>query len=167
VTSWTDFETAEPDLAAQARTVIASTTNCVLGTIRADGSPRLSGIDPFFLGDHLWMGSMPNARKGADLQRDPRCSLHGIPWESRKVKEGAEAPGDTDVKVSARAVLLEDDAEQASVMAWFKEKGQEFPGGADLFRLDLDSVTTVSVADDMLVIRRWTPSDGLVEVRRS
>ena len=85
-----------------------ATTNCVLATIRADGSPRISGIDPFFRDGQLWIGSMPDSRKGADLRRDPRMALHGIPWESRKVKEGATDPGDGDVKVTGRAVELAD-----------------------------------------------------------
>ncbi|MCU1370558.1 MAG: hypothetical protein JWO77_1752 [Ilumatobacteraceae bacterium] len=93
MTDWTTFTASEPELAARARAIIASTTNCVLATIRADGSPRLSGIDPFFRDDDLWIGSMPDSRKGADLARDPRIALHGIPWESRKLKEGADDPG--------------------------------------------------------------------------
>ena len=168
MTSWTDFDAAEPDLASRARAILSATVNGVLGTLRADGSPRLSGIDPFFVQGELWLGSMPGARKGADLRRDPRCSLHGIPWESRKVKDGADDPGEGDVKVTARAVLLTDDAEHARVMAGFKEeRGFEPPGPADLFRLDLESVVVISVADDQLVIDRWSATGGRQTVRRT
>ena len=78
--SWSDFTADQPELAGRARTIIGSTTNAVLGTIRADGSPRLSGIDPFFVDDELWLGSMPGARKGADIARDRRIALHSVPW---------------------------------------------------------------------------------------
>lgn len=168
MTSWTTFHTAEPALADQAQALLSSTVNGVLGTLRADGSPRLSGIDPFFLHGELWIGSMPGARKGADLRRDPRCSIHGIPWESRKVKEGANDPGG-DVKVAGRAVLLEDPAQHAQVMAWFREeRGLEPPGPADLFTIDLGSVVVISVEDDeFLVVDRWSEADGRTTVRRT
>ena len=169
MTTWTTFQTAEPDLAERARTILASTVNAVLGTLRADGSPRLSGIDPFFVAGELWIGSMPDARKGTDLRRDPRCSLHGIPWESRKVKEGGTDPGEGDVKIAGRAVLLDDPEEQANVMAWFKEeRGFEPPGPADLFRIDLESVVVISVEDEQfLVIDRWSAATGRRTIRRT
>lgn len=170
MTSWNDFADAEPELAARAQAIISSTTNCVLATIRADGSPRISGIDPFFRDGHLWIGSMPDSRKGADLARDPRIALHGIPWESRKVKEGADDPGDGDVKLTGRAVLLADTEAGARILAeYFADLGVEEPppGGGDLYTIELDSVVVISVADDLLVVDRWSATDGRKVVRRS
>ena len=169
MTSWNDFDQAEPELAARARAIIASTTNCVLATIRADGSPRISGIDPFFRDGELWIGSMPDSRKGADLARDPRIALHGIPWESRKVKEGADDPGDGDVKLTGRARLLGDDEASARILAeYFAELGVDQPeGGGDLYTIDLTSVVVVSVDADQLVVDRWSATDGRKVVRRS
>ena len=43
-----DVEIVQPDLAERVRAILSSTTNAVLGTIRRDGSPRLSGVDPYF-----------------------------------------------------------------------------------------------------------------------
>ncbi len=169
MTSWTTFEQAEPELASRARAIISATTNCVLATIRADGSPRISGIDPFFREGDLWIGSMPDSRKGADLARDPRIALHGIPWESRRVKEGAEDPGDGDVKLTGRAVPLGDDEASARILAeYFAELGVDQPeGGGDLYTIDLDTVVVISVADDQLVIDRWSATQGRKVVRRS
>ncbi len=168
MTSWKHFSVSEPELAGRARALLTSTTNGVLGTIRADGSPRLSGIDPFFADGELWIGSMPGARKGDDLKRDARVALHGIPWESRRIKDGAADPGDGDVKLTGRAVLLADAAEQAALMAWFKdERGLEPPGEADLFRIEPEAVVVIAVADDQLVVDRWSATDGRTTVRRS
>lgn len=169
MTSWNDFDRVEPELAARARAIISSTTNCVLATIRADGSPRASGIDPFFRDGELWIGSMPDSRKGADLKRDPRLALHGIPWESRKVKEGADDPGDGDVKVTGRAVHLGDDEASARILSeYFAELGVDEPeAGGELFTIDLDAVVVISVDDDQLVIDRWSAADGRKVVRRS
>lgn len=169
MTSWNSFERDEPELSARARSIISATTNCVLATIRADGSPRISGIDPFFREADLWIGSMPGSRKGADLQRDPRLALHGIPWESRKVTEGATDPGDGDVKITGRAVLLGDDEASARILGeYFAELGVEQPpDGGDLYTIDLETVVVITVEDDQLVIDRWSAADGRKVVRRS
>jgi hypothetical protein len=47
-----------------------------LATVRADGSPRISGLEAKFIEEDLLFGSMPGSRKGADLLRDPRFALH-------------------------------------------------------------------------------------------
>ncbi|WP_426573156.1 pyridoxamine 5'-phosphate oxidase family protein [Aquihabitans sp. McL0605] len=168
MTSWTAFEQADPELGARARALISSTTNCVLGTLMADGSPRLSGIDPFFFEDHLYLGSMPGARKADDLRRDPRLALHGIPWESRKVKADSPDPGDGDVKLTGRGVAVDDPAEVARVMGRYTaDRGIEEDMPAELFTIDLATVVVVSVADDQLVIDRWSATDGRKTVRRT
>lgn len=160
MTTWLDFEDAEPELAAKARAVLTSAVNGVLGTIRSDGSPRLSGIDPFFSDGELWIGSMPDARKGADLRRDPRMSLHGIPWESRRVQAEVTDPGDADVKLAGRAVEVTDTEEVERVLGGAA-------GASDLFRIEIDTVVVISVADDQLVIDRWSVADGRTTIRRS
>ena len=168
MTSWTDLEAAAPELAGRARAILSSTTNCVLATLRADGSPRLSGIDPFFLEGELYIGSMPRSRKGADLARDPRMALHAIPWESRKVKEGATDPGVGDAKLTGRAVRIEDAAEVRRIFEiLFAGLPHDTPDEGQLFRVDVESVVTVGVEDEQLVISRWTEADGVVTVRRT
>lgn len=169
MTSLTDIAAVEPDLAERALAILTSTTNGVLGTIRADGSPRLSGIDPFLADGEIWIGSMPGARKADDLKRDPRMSLHGIPWESRRIKEGATDPGDADVKLTGRAILATAAEKSAAFAAFAADRGFEPPDAdaSDAFRLDLDSLVVVSVADDQLVVDTWTAAEGRRTVRRS
>ena len=70
-------------------------------TVRADGSPRISGIECEFADGELRFGSMPGARKGADLTRDPRFALHGPTFHPHEGKE-AEWPGEA--KIAGRAV---------------------------------------------------------------
>lgn len=169
MTTLTDLSAAEPDLAQRALAILTSTTNAVLGTIRADGTPRLSGIDPFLAGGELWIGSMPGARKADDLRRDPRMSLHGIPWESRKVREGATDPGDGDVKLTGRAVPATAEEKAAAFAAFAEERGFDppEPDASDAFRIDLESLVVISVADDQLVVDTWTAGAGRSTVRRS
>lgn len=167
--SWNTFEQADPELAARALALLTSTTNCVLGTVRADGSPRLSGIDPFFFEGRLLLGSMPNSRKAADLHRDPRLALHGIPWESRKVKDGATDPGPGDVKLTGRALPITDPAEVDRIFStyWANLGVDAPPGEGELFVVQVDAVVLISVDGQELVIERWSATEGRSEVRRT
>jgi hypothetical protein len=163
--TWNDVHTIAPDLVDRARSLFTSTTNSVLATIRTDGTPRVSGIDPWFTAGEMYLGFMPDSRKLADLQRDPRLALHGIPWESRKVSDGALDPGAGDAKLTGTAVAL-DPASLIDVKAAFEtERGFEMPDG-DMFRVDLTSLVLISVEDDELVIDRWTEAGGRQTTRR-
>ncbi len=166
MSTWSHVHSAAPDLADRARTLLESTVNAVLATIRADGSPRVSGLDPFFAGGELVFGSMPDSRKLADLRRDPRLALHGIPWESRKLVDGAVDPGPADVKLTGRAVPLEDDRRAAMAESFAAERGFELPDG-DLFRVDVASLVLIWVEGDELVVDRWTEQGGRTTTRRT
>ncbi len=43
--SWQDVENAEPEFAARIRRIFDAHKHKTLATLRADGSPRLSGIE--------------------------------------------------------------------------------------------------------------------------
>mgnify|MGYP000935243965 CR=1 FL=1 len=165
--TWSTVHAAAPDLAERALAILTSTTNNVMATIRADGSPRVSGIDPFVVDGELWIGSMPGSRKAADLARDPRFALHAVPWESRRIKDGRPDPGDADAKVTGRASLVTDPEVHARVWGALGEQmAGEAPAG-DLFALDITSVVAVSVDGEELVIDRWTADEGLRQFRRT
>jgi hypothetical protein len=166
--SFADVENVEPDLADRVRAILSSTTNAVLGTIRRNGSPRLSGADPYFHDDQLRIWSMPRARKGQDLRRDPRVAVHSIPWDSRKLRDGAADVGEADAKVSGTAVLVSDAGALSAFRAWLKsERGVEPPKDWDLFTIDIDALTVISVDNGQLVIDGWSTTDGRQTMRRA
>ena len=166
--SFADVHSAEPDLADRVVAILSSTTNAVLATIRRDGSPRLSGADPYFQEGQLRIWSMPRARKGQDLRRDPRVAMHSIPWDSRRLRDGAADVGQADAKVSGQAVLVTDDDERSDFRAWLtSERGLEPPEDWDLFTIDVDVLAVIFVEDGQLVVDRWSTSDGRRVIRRS
>src|SRR5260370_19504814 len=75
VTAWKDVERAEPEFAQRVRALFDGHRHKTIATLRADGSPRISGIEVAFEDGELAFGSMPNARKGAALSRDPPFAL--------------------------------------------------------------------------------------------
>jgi hypothetical protein len=166
MTTWTDLSSLEPDLAERARAILTSTTNCVLATIRADGTPRASGIDPFFVAGELHIGSMPGARKADDLARDPRLALHSVPWESRRLRDGADDPGEADAKLTGRAVQVPHDEAVEMMTAYFAERGIDAPADGSLYRIEVDAISVVSVVEDRLTVDTWTSTGGRTTVRR-
>jgi predicted pyridoxine 5'-phosphate oxidase superfamily flavin-nucleotide-binding protein len=47
----------------------------LLGTLRHDGSPRISPVEPVIVGGQLLIGAMAWSAKAGDLRRDPRYVL--------------------------------------------------------------------------------------------
>jgi hypothetical protein len=150
VASWRDVEQEEPDLAATVRALFEARAHKTLATLRADGSPRISGIETQFRDGELVFGSMPDARKGADLVRDARFALHGPTVDP---PEGRPAAWPGEAKVAGRAVLVDD-------------VGGESAG--QTFRADLDEVvlTTLTEAGDRLLIQVWRPGVPLRRIER-
>jgi hypothetical protein len=149
MTRWSELLAAEPDFAARLQRLFDAGRHKTIATLRTDGSPRISGIECEFADGDLRFGSMPGARKAADLKRDPRFALHGPTFHP---EEGNESSWPGEAKIAGRAVLVES-AED---------------GGADMFTADIvEAVVTDLNADaTRLVIEAWTPRSGLVRTER-
>jgi hypothetical protein len=140
--SWNEFEIAAPELAARVRERLDAHTHKTLATLRRDGSPRISGTESRFEHGELLIGSMPDALKARDLQRDPRFALHS----------GSDEPDDWN-----------GDAKLAGVVEELAGDGK-----SHTFRLDVREVSTVGLNDDRdrLVIEVWTPERGVRRMER-
>ena len=149
VTTWRDFESAAPDFARRVRALFDAHRHKTIATVRADGSPRISGIETVFEDGELVFGSMADARKGADLRRDPRFALHSATVDP---VEGSEAQWPGEAKVSGQAV------------AGPLTEGQD----GDRFLADIALVvhTHLDPAATRLVIDWWTPASGLQKAER-
>ncbi len=79
MTSWQEFARQAPELAefGKARFKIGGPEQGVayLGTLRADGGPRVHPVTPI-AGEQLFLFMEPTSPKGKDLLRDPRYTLH-------------------------------------------------------------------------------------------
>src|SRR4029079_5119677 len=79
MTTWAEFEREAPALGAAVHARLTATLHSILGTVRADGAPRLTGLEVHFGEGELWLAMMPDSRKADDLRRDPRFALHSAP----------------------------------------------------------------------------------------
>lgn len=150
MTSWHDFEHAEPEFAGRVRVLLDGRRHKTIATVRADGSPRISGIETEIVDGELRFGSMAGARKGADLARDPRFALH---CASDDPAQGDERSWPGDAKIAGRAVR-----------AGQVEDGPE----GDLFHAAITEVVLTHLDEEAtrLVIESWTPARGLRRVER-
>ncbi|GAB2831862.1 pyridoxamine 5'-phosphate oxidase family protein [Streptomyces daliensis] len=159
--NWSAFAAAEPGLAETAVKRFEPYKHHVLATLRADGSPRLSGIEADFSRGELWLGMMPNSRKALDLRRDPRFSLHVNPGSGTEMVTAAHGG---DVRISGRAVEVTD----PEVFAGFAEAAPEgeLPEVFHLFRTELTEVVRTYVEGSDMVLETWRPGRPLRVVRR-
>ena len=150
MTAWQDVEQAEPEFAARVRRLFDAGRHKTIATLRADGSPRISGIEVEFADGQLRFGSMGGARKGADLRRDARFALHGPTIHPVEGKE-AEWPGEA--KISGRAIAAGPIGEGAD---------------GELYDADIAEVVVTHLNPEatLLVIESWTPARGLRVVER-
>lgn len=156
--SWKAFEEAEPDFAQRVRSLLDAGRHKTIATLRADGTPRISGIECEIADGELRFGSMSGSRKGADLRRDPRFALHGPTFHPQ---EGREKDWPGEAKIAGRAVpagaLTTDDA-----------SGDQTGSDGELFVADITEVviTRLDPEATRLVVESWTPTRGLRVVER-
>ena len=155
MTTWREIEAAEPEFAARVQRLFDAGRHKTIATLRADGSPRISGIECEFTVGELRFGSMTGARKGADLVRDARFALHGPTFHPEEGKEG-EWPGEA--KIAGRALA-------AGPVA--KDESGDGPEG-EMFVADITEVvvTALNAEATKLAVESWTPGRGLTRIER-
>jgi hypothetical protein len=155
VPAWNAIEQAEPEFAARVQRLFDAGRHKTIATLRADGAPRISGIECEFKDGDLRFGSMTGARKGADLERDPRFALHGPTFHP---EEGKESDWSGEAKITGRAL-------PAGPVA--PEGASEQPEG-EMFVADVSEVviTGLNAEATKLVVESWTPERGLRRIER-
>src|SRR5437870_6193240 len=101
---WLDMEQRQPGLAELARMRLLEPGVVLVATIRRDGTPRLSPVEPYVMDGDLWLSMMWGSTKARDLLRDPRILVHSV-ITSRDGGEG-------EYKVRGRAEPTDDAAIQ-------------------------------------------------------
>ena len=157
---WTELHEQQPRLGAIAHERLVAPGVLLVVTVRRDGTPRLSPVEPFVLDGDLWLSMLLGSLKAADLVRDPRVLVHGI-------VTGPDG-GEGELKLRGTAEEVWDEPRQrryaeavAEALPWSPEVGR-----FHLFRVDVGDVTYVrydSASGDQYVVR-WPA--GTETVRR-
>src|SRR5829696_6911904 len=96
--SWKEFTEQAPELAEFGKARLQERV-AYLGTLRADGGPRVHPVTPI-IAEQLFLFMEPTSPKGKDLQRDPRFTLHCSVEDSNG--------GEGEFYVRGRAALTDD-----------------------------------------------------------
>src|SRR5262245_11914641 len=101
--TWTDFATAEPDLAATGAALLNQfgVGLAFLATVDGDGAPRLHPVCPVLSRHGLYVLITPTSPKCGDLARDGRYALQTFPQPK---------PGSDEFYVAGRARPVDDTA---------------------------------------------------------
>lgn len=162
MTTWKEFAEAAPRISAIfVRRHAAAGNLCMLATLRADGYPRISPMEPRVFEDELWLIGMPDTTKFRDLRRDPRFCLHTATVDT-EVKDG-------DAKLWGTVRDVPDrDLHQRFATSLFEEtgfdlRGQEF---GHFYAADLTGASAVEVSDDHMDVTIWKPGEPERVVRK-
>lgn len=138
---WSQLVADEPRLADIGRRRLADPGVVLVATIRRDGTPRLSPVEPLLWERDLWLSMLWGSRKAADLQRDPRVLVHSIVT----AREGTLG----EYKVRGRAIAENSGAvheayaeEVRTRLGW-----TPVPGRFHLFRVDIEDVAFLRYDD--------------------
>lgn len=154
--AWSEFTDQAPTIAEVFVRRHTSTGNlCLLATIRSDGYPRISPMEPRIFDGHLLLVGMPGTTKFADLGRDPRFCLHTATVDPYV--------GEGDVKLWGDAVNLQDpDLHKRFAADLFEQAGLDLRGQVfdPFYVADLTSASSLELANGRLAITIWKPGEG-------
>ncbi|OLT13090.1 pyridoxamine 5-phosphate oxidase [Pseudonocardia sp. CNS-139] len=162
MTTWDELAAGAPRIAAVFTRRHAATGNlCMLATLRADGFPRISPIEPRVFEGELWLVGMPNTTKFRDLARDPRFCLHTATVDTH-VSDG-------DAKLWGRAHDVRDPAlHQRFAVDLYEQTGFDLRGQTfdHFYAADLTGGSTVEITDGHMEVTIWKPGEPERVVRK-
>jgi hypothetical protein len=145
--SWRAFESAEPEMASFCRNELAKTGIMLIGTIRRDGSPRISCIEPFIVDDTLYLGMMWLSVKAVDLQRDPRTVLRNAICSS--------TGDEREISLRGRATEIRDPPMRARYLEAVAGKIDWREPRFHLFSVEIESAALIEYGRGEQSVRLW------------
>ena len=155
--SWRDLEAAAPEIAQPGQRRLEQTRVAFLATVRRDGAPRISPVEPYLSQGHLLFGAMSWSLKMRDLLRDPRCVLHSAITDPDS--------GEPELKLYGRAVEVDDQIRDGCQEGWWAGRPRD---AATVFALAIEQATFISwdLEHGQMTVRRWSPERGYIKARR-
>jgi hypothetical protein len=166
VIAWNEFAERAPQIAEVfTRRQTATGNLCMMATLRSDGFPRISPIEPRVFEGELWIVGMPGTTKFRDLDRDPRFCLHTATVDTQVTDGDAKLWG-----------VVRDVQDRELFLRFAEALLQEI--GLDLrddirdgkfehfYAADLTGASSVRVADGHMDVTIWKPGAAEYVVRK-
>jgi hypothetical protein len=146
--SWRDVEMGAPEIARLGTARLTTARVALLGTLRRDGSPRISPVEPYIARGQLLIGAMAWSAKAADLRRDQRYVLHSTVT--------APDSGEGELKLYGEAAEVAQSLRDAAPDAWWLVWP---PDKAVVFTLHIGQATFVDwdINHSLMTVHRWSP----------
>ncbi len=148
--NWSQFKQSAPDLASLAEERFQRHGLVLVGTLRRDGWPRISQVEPLIVDGALYLGMSYRSRKALDLLRDSRITVQTIVTN----KDGTEG----EVKLYGRAEDVQSpEVKRTYLEAVRRELGYELSADEEfhLFAVDVSSAAYVAIEDGEQKVRVW------------
>lgn len=150
---WDEFARVAPELARLGEERLDKPGVVLVGTIRRDGSPRISPVEPGIVDGQLLLGMEWRTTKARDLLRDPRILVHNI--ISDRHGTGGE------FKLRGRATDLQDAALRHRFEDYVEAKIGFRPAGSyHMFAVDIESAAFVVIENEQRRITKWDARGG-------
>jgi len=156
--TWRDLELGAPQIARLGRDRINAARVAMLGTLRHDGSPRISPVEPHVAEGQLLVGAIAWSRKAADLRRDPRFVLHSA-------VTGPDS-GEGELKLYGSAMRAGPHLHGAMSDAWWSAWP---PDRAIVFSLRIDQAVFIEwdIERALMTVHRWSQEAGYSQASRT
>jgi pyridoxamine 5'-phosphate oxidase-like protein len=150
---WSDLIAQQPSLGDIAHEKLIKPGVLLIGTIRRDGSPRISGVEPLIMDGHLWLSMLKDSSKARDLARNPRIVLNSIvtgPEPGSEIKAPGSVHPEPDHSIQERYAHT-----VATKIGW-----QPIVGHFTLFTVHIDNVTYIGYDLDTQGqhVAQWPPA---------
>ncbi len=158
--NWAAFKSAAPALAESAETLFEQSGVVLVGTLRKDGAPRISPVEPLLLAGELYLGMMPHSLKAADLLRDPRCTVHST------ISDRHAADGE--FKLHGRVRDVRDADERQRYCAGLQAKIGWSPAGTpfQLFAVEVQSAGFFKNEAAARLLQKWRAGEAVRTFRQ-
>jgi Pyridoxamine 5'-phosphate oxidase len=155
---WSELQDGQPGLAVLGQRRLLEPGVVLVATIRGDGTPRLSPVEPLVMDGNLWLSMLWQSRKAADLLRDPRILVHSVITS----RDGGEGEFKVRGVASAERGLVAQRryADQAAdSLGWSPD-----PGRFHLFAVSIAEVTFIRYDDATgdQHVAMWAPARELI-----
>lgn len=148
--NWEQFKQSAPDMASLAEERFQRHGLVLAGTLRNDGWPRISPVEPLIVEGVLYLGMSYRSRKALDLLRDPRITVQTIITN----KDGTEG----EVKLYGHAEDVQSlETKHTYLEAVRRELGYEISTDEPfhLFAVDVESAAYVVIEGAEQRVRVW------------
>ncbi len=151
--NWESFKRAAPELAALGEERFDRTGLVLVGSLRQNGWPRISPVEPLIVEGELYLGMSWRSMKARDLVRDSRCTVHSVVAN----RDGSEG----EFKVYGRATdVLSPERRRVYGEALYAKIGFQPEEGEQyhLFAVDIKSAAFVIIAGGEQRQQVWRPA---------